>query len=157
MMKPYIWQTSKWSTLFGDAFCQQKMYLTLVLIPSQSVFITIVSSLSNSKRKKKKEFLEFIQFHFSLSNYPEIVENVSLHILSLFDKALASKVAVSVTRWLEYFFNVWPFLDVKSRFKFLPNSKNTLKNDQRILKSDQSDEISPNLATLVRCDCVALL
>ena len=131
MMKPYIWQTSKWSTLFGDAFCQQKMYLTLVLIPSQSVFITIVSSLSNSKRKKKTEFLEFIQFHFSLSNYPEIVENVSLHILSLFDKALASKVAVSVTRWLEYFFNVWPFLDLKigSNFCQIPRIPLKMTNE----------------------------
>ena len=57
------------------------------------------------------------------------------------------------------FFNIWPFTSMKicpkvykvsqSRFKILPNCIWTFENCPRLCRFCQSDEISPNLDTLV--------
>ena len=63
----------------------------------------------------------------------------------------------SVTRWLDYLFNIWPFKAMKiyqSCIKVLPNSKSTSNNYQRLLIFCQTVEILANLVTLVlSADC----
>ena len=65
----------------------------------------------------------------------------------------------SVTRWLDYFFNIWTFTSMKvsgkgynvcqSRLHILPNFNNPSLIAQRLLNCCQSGEISPNLVTLL--------
>ena len=67
----------------------------------------------------------------------------------------AKQQPTSVTRWLEYVFNIWPFLT----FKIYPIAKTfanigsqfgeiLFKNCQRLSECCQSGEFSPNLVTL---------
>ena len=75
----------------------------------------------------------------------------------MFDCALAV-VASSVTGWLDYLFNIWPFGTMKrcpialkscqSWTQTLANIKWTVKNWQRLLKFCSRGKNSPNLVTL---------
>ena len=67
-------------------------------------------------------------------------------------------VVDSVTRWLDYFFNFWPFTTMKvchfdemfvevGRLQFCQILNKPSKDCQKVLKFCQSGEISPNLVT----------
>ena len=69
-------------------------------------------------------------------------------------------VVFSVTRWLDYFFNFWPFTTMKvchfdemfvevGRLQFCQILNKPSKDCQKVLKFCQSGEISPNLVTVV--------
>ena len=77
-----------------------------------------------------------------------------------FLSVLSSKLVMgSVTRWLDYFFNIWPFTTMKVCYfgkmfakvglKFCQLRNKPSKDCQRVSKFYQSDEPSPNLVTLV--------
>ena len=68
-------------------------------------------------------------------------------------------ISGSVTRWLVYCFNIWPFATLnicpkpykicQSKFNKLPNSKWTFPKYQSFITLGQRGEISPNLDTLI--------